>query len=85
MSDVVELYDEVGSSFHYVDRFGFQQIDFEPSEPTQDFDMKMQLWFSIVNIFYGVAIVKKIIKKQEVRNGTKQQLKACLLYTSRCV
>ena len=43
MSDVVELYDEVGSSLHYVDRFGFQQIDFEPSEPTQDFDMKMQL------------------------------------------
>lgn len=28
MSDVVELYDELGSTFHYVDRFGFKQIDF---------------------------------------------------------
>ena len=43
MSDVVELYDENGSSFHYVDRFGFKGIDFTPSEPKQDFDMKMQL------------------------------------------
>lgn len=30
MSDVVELYNETGSSFHYVDRFGFQSIEFEP-------------------------------------------------------
>lgn len=29
MSDVVELYDETGSSFHYVDRFGFRTVDFE--------------------------------------------------------
>lgn len=29
MSDVLELYDESGSTFHYVDRFGFQQVDFE--------------------------------------------------------
>lgn len=43
MSDVVELYDESGSSFHYVDRFGFQEIDFESSDPTQGFDMKMKL------------------------------------------
>ncbi|WP_313527836.1 YodL domain-containing protein [Anaerotignum sp.] len=43
MSDVVELYDENGSEFHYVDRFGFQQIDFEQSEQTQGFDMKMEL------------------------------------------
>ncbi|MEG0273373.1 MAG: YodL domain-containing protein [Hydrogenoanaerobacterium sp.] len=43
MSDVVELYDEDGSSFHYVDRFGFKEIDFKPSELTQGFDMKMQL------------------------------------------
>lgn len=28
MSDVVELYDENGSAFHYVDRFGFKEIDF---------------------------------------------------------
>lgn len=31
MSDVLELYDESGSTFHYVDRFGFQQVDFEPA------------------------------------------------------
>ena len=31
MSDVVELYDGSGSSFHYVDRFGFREIDFEPT------------------------------------------------------
>lgn len=33
MSDVLELYDETGSTFHYVDRIGFQQVDFEPPEP----------------------------------------------------
>ncbi|HOT58341.1 MAG TPA: YodL domain-containing protein [Spirochaetia bacterium] len=32
MSDVVELYDESGSSFHYVDRFGFREISFQPPE-----------------------------------------------------
>lgn len=32
MSDVVELYDETGSSFHYADRFGFKEIGFEPLE-----------------------------------------------------
>lgn len=30
MSDVLELYDESGSTFHYVDRIGFRQVDFEP-------------------------------------------------------
>lgn len=30
MSDVVELYDETGGSFHYVDRFGFKEIGFDP-------------------------------------------------------
>lgn len=30
MSDVVELYDGSGSSFHYVDRFGFKEIGFDP-------------------------------------------------------
>lgn len=30
ISDVLELYDEKGSTFHYVDRFGFQQVDFKP-------------------------------------------------------
>ena len=29
MSDVVELYDEMESSFHYVDRIGFQKVDFK--------------------------------------------------------
>ena len=43
MSDVVELYDDNGSSFHYVDRFGFKEISFEPSEQAQGFDMKMEL------------------------------------------
>ena len=32
MSDVVELYDNSGSSFHYVDRFGFREISFQPPE-----------------------------------------------------
>ena len=32
MSDVVELYDEAGSFFHYVDRFGFQEIGFQAPE-----------------------------------------------------
>lgn len=43
MSDVVELYDENGSEFHYVDRFGFKEITFQPSEPTQGFEIKMEL------------------------------------------
>lgn len=33
MSDLVELYDNDGNSFHYCDRFGFKEIDFDP--PTQ--------------------------------------------------
>lgn len=41
MSDVVELYDENGSEFHYVDRFGFKEIDFEAQEQSPQFDMKM--------------------------------------------
>jgi hypothetical protein len=30
MSDIIELYDQDGSTFHYVDRFGFKEIDFRP-------------------------------------------------------
>lgn len=30
MSDVVELYDETGSTFYYVDHFGFKEIGFDP-------------------------------------------------------
>jgi len=43
MSDVVELYDHTGSEFHYVDRYGFQQIDFTGQEPEQTSGMKMSL------------------------------------------
>jgi len=35
MSDVVELYNEEGSEFHYCDRFGFKQIAFEEGSQTQ--------------------------------------------------
>lgn len=33
ISDVLELYDENGREFHYVDRIGFKQVDFAPSAP----------------------------------------------------
>lgn len=33
ISDVLELYDEDGSTFHYVDRVGFKQVEFAPSAP----------------------------------------------------
>lgn len=43
MSDVVELYDHDGSEFHYVDHFGFKEIDFtQPQEQQQDQSMEMQ-------------------------------------------
>lgn len=29
MSDIIELYDDNGSTFYYVDRFGFKEIDFQ--------------------------------------------------------
>ena len=35
MSDVLELYDENGSSFHYCDRFGFEEISFAPPAQAQ--------------------------------------------------
>ena len=41
MSDVLELYDDAGSEFHYVDRFGFKQVDFAP--PGQTMCQSMQL------------------------------------------
>lgn len=34
ISDVIELYDSQGSSFYYVDRRGFQQVEF--SQPVQE-------------------------------------------------
>lgn len=41
MSDVVELYDDNGSEFYYVDRFGFKEIDFEGKGQTQDINMSI--------------------------------------------
>lgn len=35
MSDIIELYDKDSSEFHYVDRFGFKQIDFDESQQEQ--------------------------------------------------
>ena len=35
MSDVLELYDEAGSTYHYCDRFGFKEIALEPPSQTQ--------------------------------------------------
>lgn len=43
MSDVLELYDESGSTFHYVDRFGFKLVDFEPSGQSMAQTPAMQL------------------------------------------
>lgn len=34
MSDVLELYDEQGSSFYYVDRIGFKQVEFDAPAQT---------------------------------------------------
>lgn len=39
MSDVVELYDDSGSEFHYCDRYDFKQVDFEI--PTQEQIMQL--------------------------------------------
>lgn len=39
MSDMVELYDDKGSEFHYVDHFGFKEVEFEP--PTLEQSMSM--------------------------------------------
>lgn len=33
ISDLLELYDENGSTFHYVDRIGFQEVELAPSAP----------------------------------------------------
>lgn len=41
MSDVVELYDESGSEFHYVDTFGFKEINFDGHEPEQENGLTM--------------------------------------------
>lgn len=41
MSDVVELYDDGSSSFYYVDRFGFKEIDFMEPKLQQEMGMQM--------------------------------------------
>jgi len=41
MSDVIELYDQNGSSFHYVDRLGFREIAFQL--PEQEHSQTMSL------------------------------------------
>ncbi len=41
ISDVIELYDDNGSEFYYVDRFGFKEIDFESQDHGQDMNMSM--------------------------------------------
>ena len=43
MSDVIELYDQNGSSFHYVDRFGFKEVGFQPPEQEQQHGQGMSL------------------------------------------
>ncbi len=45
MSDVVELYDENGSTFHYVDRVGFQEIEFSDDSPVmKSEEPNMEMW-----------------------------------------
>ncbi|WP_312158788.1 YodL domain-containing protein [Oscillibacter sp.] len=39
MSDVVELYNDSGSEFHYCDRCGFTEISFQPPQQTQQQNM----------------------------------------------
>ncbi|HBR07491.1 MAG TPA: hypothetical protein DD735_01190 [Clostridiales bacterium] len=41
ISDVVELYDESGSEFHYCDRTGFREISFSQPQQTQTMQMTM--------------------------------------------
>ena len=42
ISDVLELYDETGSSFFYVDRYDFKRIDFTEPQPAEEFIHTMQ-------------------------------------------
>lgn len=41
MSDVVELYDESLSEYHFCDHFGFKRIDFELKQQSNDMNMVM--------------------------------------------
>lgn len=41
MSDVLELYDSTGSSFYYVDRIGFREIEFAAPQQAQSRTMQL--------------------------------------------
>ena len=41
ISDVVELYDDSGSAFHYVDRIGFKEIEFGSNEQEHGITMSL--------------------------------------------
>jgi len=43
MSDIIELYDQDGSTFHYVDRSEYKEIDFQPPEQEQQQGQTMSL------------------------------------------
>lgn len=43
ISDVIELYSSNDSTFHYVDSFGFKEIDFKPQEQEQHNGQAMKL------------------------------------------
>lgn len=42
ISDVLELYDDKGSTFHYVDRIGFQQMEFFEQNQAMSHSLTMQ-------------------------------------------
>lgn len=41
MSDILELYDDSGSTFHYVDWAGFQEVDLGPADPNMECTQSM--------------------------------------------
>ena len=42
MSDMIELYDDDVSSFHYVDRFGFKEVEFTKHEQIQELNIDIK-------------------------------------------
>lgn len=47
ISDVLELYDEAGSSFYYVDSRSFQEIAFEADQPEPELDSVVEFYHRI--------------------------------------
>lgn len=41
MSDILELYDDSGSTFHYVDWVGFREVELEPVDPNMAYTQSM--------------------------------------------